>query len=70
MLKTLPQCIELNLIAKEFKRNISMSVKMLLSDQREDEQNEDDLDLKKRSLKIKVINREAGYIYWWDIDRL
>ncbi len=30
LLKTLPKCIELNLIAKEFKKNISMSVKMML----------------------------------------
>jgi hypothetical protein len=32
-MKTLPKVIELNLIAKEFKRNISMSVKMMLFSQ-------------------------------------
>ena len=47
-----------------------MSVKMLLSDEREEEGNEDDLDLRKRSIKIKVVNREVGYTYWWDIDKL
>lgn len=31
LLKTLPKCIELNLIAKEFKKNVMMSVKMILS---------------------------------------
>jgi len=25
------------------------------------------MDLKRRSIKIKVINREAGYTYWWDV---
>lgn len=43
---------------------------MLLSDEREEEGNEDDLDLRKRSIKIKVVNREVGYTYWWDIDKL
>lgn len=47
-----------------------MSVKMLLSDEREEEGNDDDLDLRKRSIKIKVVNREVGYTYWWDIDKL
>jgi hypothetical protein len=37
LLKTLPQCIELNLIAKEFKRNINMSVKMLMYSSEPDE---------------------------------
>lgn len=32
LLKTLPKCIEINLIAKEFKKNVSMSVKMMLAD--------------------------------------
>ena len=32
LLKTLPKCIELNLIAKEFKKNVSMSVKMMMAD--------------------------------------
>ena len=43
---------------------------MLLSDEREEEGNDDDLDLRKRSIKIKVVNREVGYTYWWDIDKL
>lgn len=53
-MKTLPKCIELNLIAKEFKRNISMSVKMLLPNS---EGEEEDIDMKKRSIKVKVVNR-------------
>ena len=69
-MKTLPKCIELNLIAKEFKRNISMSVKMLLPNEDDVGGNEDDIDLKKRSIKIKVVNREIGYTYWWDVDKL
>lgn len=67
LLKTLPKCIELNLIAKEFKKNVSMSVKMMLANE-EDE--EDDLEMKKRTILIKVINREAGYSYWWDTETL
>lgn len=65
----MPKCIELNLIAKEFKRNISMSVKMLLPNEKDDEE-EQDIDLKRRSIKIKVVNREAGYNYWWDVEKL
>ena len=45
LLKTLPKCIELNLIAKEFKKNVTMSVKMLLSDGEEDEE---EVELRKR----------------------
>lgn len=67
MLKTLPKCIELNLIAKEFKRNISMSVKMMLMDS---EGEDGEIDMKKRSIKIKVVNREVGYTYWWNVDKL
>jgi hypothetical protein len=33
----LPKCIELNLIAKEFKKNLSLAVKMMLSDGDEDD---------------------------------
>ena len=69
LLKTLPKCIELNLIAKEFKRNITMSVKMLLPNDREEDE-EQDIDLKRRSIKIKVVNKEVGYSYWWDVDKL
>lgn len=44
-----------------------MSVKMMLLD----EEGEDgDLDMKKRSILIKVVNREAGYTYWWDVEKL
>lgn len=46
-----------------------MSVKMLLPNDREEEE-EHDIDLKKRSIMIKVINREVGYTYWWDVEKL
>lgn len=67
LLKTLPKCIELNLIAKEFKKNVSMSVKMMLAN---DEEDEEDLEMKKRTIAIKVVNRECGYSYWWDVETL
>jgi hypothetical protein len=67
LLKTLPKCIELNLIAKEFKKNVSMSVKMMLAD---DDYDDEDLEMKKRTIAIKVVNREVGYSYWWDVDTL
>ena len=44
-----------------------MSVKMMLS---EDEEEEEDLEMKKRSILIKVVNRQVGYTFWWDIDTL
>ena len=67
LLKTLPKCIELNLIAKEFKKNVMMSVKMLLSDAEEDEE---DVELRKRQIMIKIVNKDTGYCYWWEPDTL
>lgn len=67
LLKTLPKCIEINLIAKEFKKNISMNVKMLLSDAEDDDT---DIEIRKRSIMIKVANKDAGYCYWWDPETL
>ncbi len=26
--------------------------------------------MKKRSIQIKVVNKELGYTYWWDVDKL
>ena len=46
-----------------------MSVKMVLPNDREEDE-EQDIDLKRRSIKIKVVNREVGYSYWWDVDKL
>ena len=67
LLKALPKCIELNLIAKEFHKNVALAVKMVLSDYEvEDEEEEGELDMKKRSIQIKVTNRDSGYCYWWD----
>ena len=54
LLKTLPKCIQLNLIAKQFKKNVSMSVKMMLAD---DDYDDEDLEMKKRTIAIKVVNR-------------
>jgi hypothetical protein len=44
-----------------------MSVKMMLSDGEEDEE---DVELRKRSIMIKVVNKDAGYCYWWEPDTL
>ena len=41
-------------IAKEFQRNISMSVKMMLMNS---EGEDGEIDMKKHSIKIKVVNR-------------
>jgi len=38
-MKTLPRVIEINLIAKEFKRNISMTTKMMLFSEETESQN-------------------------------
>ena len=40
-----------------------MSVKMLLSDGDEEEE---ELELRKRSIMIKIVNKDAGYCYWWE----
>ena len=42
---------------------------MLLPNEKDDEEQQD-IDLKRRSIKIKVVNREAGYNYWWDVEKL
>lgn len=26
--------------------------------------------MKKRSIKVKVVNKESGYVYWWDAEKL
>lgn len=44
-----------------------MSVKMLLS---EDEEDEEEVELRKRQIMIKVVNKDAGYSYWWEPDTL
>jgi len=36
---------------------------MMLSDI-DDEENQ--IDMKKRTIMIKVVNKDAGYCYWWD----
>lgn len=63
LMKTLPKVIELNLIAKEFKRNISMAVKMMLFNQDSETQAE------KMNIKVQVDNRELGYRYLWDLNK-
>lgn len=50
-MKTLPKVIELNLIAKEFKRNISLSAKMMLFNQDSDNRTD------KMNIKVQVDNR-------------
>jgi len=55
------------LIAKEFKKNITLSVRMSISDNEEDDT---EIDMKKRSIMIKVVNKDTGYVYWWDVDTL
>lgn len=58
MLKVLPICNEINLIAKEFRRNITMVVKMLMSNQDPDDDDEEEQILTtKRFIKIKVFNK-------------
>ncbi len=42
---------------------MSLAVKMMLSDI-DDEENQ--IDMKKRTIMIKVVNKDAGYCYWWD----
>jgi kinesin family protein 13 len=63
LMKTLPKVIELNLIAKEFKRNISMAVKMMLFSQ------DSEIQTEKMNIKVQVDNRELGYRYLWDLNK-
>ena len=36
----------------------------------EPEDSEDFFDVKKSSIRIKFVNKEAGYVYWWDSEKL
>lgn len=40
-----------------------MSVKMTLP-------TDDDTDMKTRNILIKVVNRDVGYAYYWDVEKL
>ena len=31
---------------------------------------EESIEIKKRNILIKVVNKDAGYCYWWDSDTL
>lgn len=44
-----------------------MSVKMMLADEDYDDE---EMEMKKRTIAIKVVNRDVGYSYWWDVDTL
>lgn len=41
---------------------------MMLSN--DDDDDEEEIQMRKRIILIKVINREAGYTYWWDTETL
>ena len=64
-MKTYPKITELNLIAKEFKRNISFSLKIMVFDDEEYELSSGD----KMNIKIQVDNKELNYRYYWDLNK-
>lgn len=66
LLSVVPNCSEINLIAKEFKRNIAMAVKIFMFN----EETEEEDDQEARNIKVKVVNKETGYIYYWSSDKL
>lgn len=66
LLSVVPNCSEINLIAKEFKRNITMAVKIFMFS----EENEDEDEQETRNIKVKVVNKETGYVYYWNSDKL
>ncbi|KAL4444820.1 hypothetical protein ABPG74_016028 [Tetrahymena malaccensis] len=65
--KFLPKVLELNLIAKELKRNISLQAKIcqLYSDEDEEEPNANTINNKSK-IQIQVDNRELGQVFIWD----
>lgn len=34
------------------------------------DEEDDNVELKKRSIMVKVVNKDSGYCYWWDPDTL
>jgi len=58
--KYLPKVLEVNLIAKELKRNVSLSVKLVYFFTDQAEIHGDDEKSKKKKIQIAVNNREEG----------
>lgn len=69
MTKINPNIIEVNLIAKELRRNIEFKLHIsyfyIDLDNLTDYENKN----KKYRIKVKVINHELGYYYFWDLNK-
>ena len=69
MSKINPNIIEVNLIAKELRRNIEFKLHIsyfyIDLDNLTDYENKN----KKYRIKVKVINHELGYYYFWDLNK-
>lgn len=66
--KYIPKTIEMNLIAKEFNRNINVELKLSLLPENLETSSLSSNEKFVRIIKIHVENRELGYNYSWDID--
>lgn len=68
--KYLPKVLELNLIAKELKRNVSFEAKLkYVYAENLDYNNFNEENAQKGQIQIQVNNREEGQIYLWDLHK-
>lgn len=73
--KHLPKILEINLIAKELKRNINLVAKLAYS-YKEDQNllinllnQPEEEKIKKIKIQVKVINRDLGQVFYWDLPK-
>lgn len=71
--KYLPKILEINLIAKELKKNVSLNAKLSYTfkegiDFSKGEANLED-ERSKFKIIIQVMNREYGYVYYWEVSK-
>ena len=67
--KTLPKILEVNLIAKELKREINFQLKIRYNYIDPNELPKEENHFKKKKIQIKVFNKEECQIYLWNFSK-
>ncbi len=72
--KYLPKILEINLIAKELKKNVSLNAKLTYTfkegiDFSKNDLNNTEDDRTKFKILIQVMNREYGYVFYWEVSK-
>ena len=73
--KYLPKILEINLIAKELKKNVSLNAKLSYTFKEGIDFSKGEIsattedDRSKFKILIQVMNREYGYVYYWEVSK-